>query len=78
MSEGNKPENVGAVRGGDGATTETSKRRWTSVVGKSDEGRGGLRKILVKSSRLQQIADESNECNKEGADLCFFLFIFFN
>ena len=24
MSEGNKPENVGVVRGGDGATTETS------------------------------------------------------
>ena len=42
MSEGNKPENVGAVHGGDGATTE---RRWTAVVGKSGEGRGGRRRF---------------------------------
>ena len=78
MSEGKKPENVGAVRGGDGATMETSERRWTAVVGKSGEGRGGLRKNLVQSSRLQQTADESNECSRERAGLCFFLFIFFN
>ena len=76
MSEGNKPENVGAVRGGDGATIE---RRWTAVVGKSGEpAREGAAVVnLVQSSRLQQVAGESNECSRERG-LCFFLFIFFN
>ena len=72
MSEGNKPENVGVVRGGDGVTTE---RRWTTVVDKSGEGRGGRRQFGPDSKgRVTRV----NECSREGTGVCFFLFIFFN
>ena len=64
MSEENKPENVGAVPDGDGATTE---RRWTTVVGKSDEGRGGRRQFgpvvqtLVGSRRVKRMQHGGGE-----------------